>query len=58
LRKKVKTKPVVNYLNRSKARETNKMRLNSKALFHLSIKKENLIIIDDDTVESTHEKKV
>jgi hypothetical protein len=58
LRKKLKSKPIVNYPSRYKTRETNKMKLNSKALFHLDIKKENLIIIDDDIVESTEEEKV
>jgi hypothetical protein len=57
LSKKGKSKPIVNYPSRSKTRETNKLRLNSKALFHPSIKKENVIIIDDDTVESTEEEK-
>jgi hypothetical protein len=33
------------------------MRLNSKALFNPSIKKENGIVIDDDTMESTEEEK-
>jgi hypothetical protein len=39
LSKKGKSKPVVNYPSRSKTRATNKLRLNSKALFHPSIKK-------------------
>jgi hypothetical protein len=47
----------VNYPNISKTRATNKLRLNSKALFHPSIKKENVIIIDDDTMESTEKEK-
>jgi hypothetical protein len=57
LSKTGKNKPVVNYPSRSKTRATNKLRLNSKALFNPSIKKENVIVIDDDTVESTEEEK-
>jgi hypothetical protein len=57
LSKTRKNKPVVNYPSRSKTRATNKLRLNSKALFNPSIKKENVIVIDDDTVESTEEEK-
>jgi len=53
LRKKGKSKKILNSPNRSKTRETNKLRLNSKDLIHPAIKKENLIIIDDDTMEST-----
>jgi hypothetical protein len=56
LSKKGKSKPVVNYPSRSNTSATNKLRLNSKALLHPAIKKENVIIIDDDTVESTEEK--
>jgi hypothetical protein len=41
LSKKGKSKPIVNYPSRSKTRATNKLRLNSKALFHPAIKKEN-----------------
>lgn len=55
LSKKRKSKHVVNYPSRSKTRATNKLRLNSKALFNPSIKKGNVIVIDDDTVESTEE---
>jgi len=47
---------VVDYPSISKTSATNKLRLNSKALFHPAIKKENEIIIDDGTVESTEEK--
>jgi hypothetical protein len=57
LRKKGNIKPVVNYPSKSKTRATNKLRLNSKALFHPSIKKENVIIIDDGTMESKEEEK-
>jgi hypothetical protein len=39
LSKKGKNKPVVNYPSRSKTKETNKLRLNSKSLFNYSIKK-------------------
>jgi hypothetical protein len=39
LSKKGKSKPVVNYPSESKTRETNKLRLNSKAIFHPAIKK-------------------
>ena len=46
----------MNYPSRSNTSATNKLSLNSKALLHPSIKKENVIIIDDDTVESTEEK--
>jgi len=47
----------VNYPSKSKSRETNKLRLNSKAIFHPAIKEENVIIIYVDTVESTEEEK-
>jgi hypothetical protein len=57
LRKKKKSKPIVNYPSRSKTRKTNKMILNSRAIFNPSIKKENVIVIDYDTVESTKEEK-
>jgi hypothetical protein len=57
LSKTRKDKPVVNYPSRSKTRETNKLRLNSKALFNPSIKKQNVIFIDDDTLESTEDEK-
>ena len=39
LSKKGKNKPVVNYPSRSKTKETNELRLNSKYLFNPSIKK-------------------
>jgi len=55
--KKGKSKPIANYPNISKTRTTNKLRLNEKALFHPTIKKENVIIIDDDAVESMEEEK-
>ena len=55
LRKKKKSKPIVNYPSRSKTRKTNKMILNSRAIFNPSIKKENVIVIDDDIVESIEE---
>jgi hypothetical protein len=57
LRKTRKDKPVVNYPRRSKTRTTNNLRLNSKALFNPSIKKDNIIVIDDDTVENTEDEK-
>jgi hypothetical protein len=52
-----KDKPVMNYPSKSKTRATNKFRLNSKALFNPSIKTNNVIVIDDDTMESTGEEK-
>jgi hypothetical protein len=55
--KKRKSKPMVNYPSRSKMRAINKFRFNSKALFHPSTKKTNVIIIDDDIVESTEEER-
>jgi hypothetical protein len=51
-----KGKQVVDYKSRPKTRETNKLRLNSKALFKPSLKKDNLIVIDDDAVEETPKK--
>jgi hypothetical protein len=48
---------VVNYPSRSKTRATNKFKLNSKALFDPSIKTDNVIFIDDDTMESAGEEK-
>jgi hypothetical protein len=50
-------KPMVNYPSRSKTRETNKLRLNSKALFNPCIKIDNVIVIDDDTMEIVGEEK-
>jgi hypothetical protein len=47
----------LNYLSRPKTRAINKLRLNSKSVFHPDIKKENLIILDDDTMENTEEGK-
>jgi hypothetical protein len=38
------------YLNST--RDANKFRLNSKAMFHPSIKKENIIIIEDNSKNS------
>jgi hypothetical protein len=46
--KRSKGKQPVNYLSRPKTRATNKMRLNSKDLFKPYLKKDNLIILDDD----------
>jgi hypothetical protein len=37
---------------RNSTRAANKFRLNSKAMFHPSIKKENLIIIEDNSEDS------
>jgi hypothetical protein len=48
LSKTGKNKPMVNYPSRSKTMATNKLRLNSKAPLNPSIKKENMIVIDDD----------
>jgi hypothetical protein len=47
--KKNKGKQLVSYPSRPKTRPTNKLRLNSKAMFKPSLKKENLIILDDDS---------
>jgi hypothetical protein len=57
LNKTKKNKLVVNYPSRFETRETHKLRLNSKALFNPSIKKENVIVIDDDIVESIEDEK-
>jgi hypothetical protein len=43
----------VDYQSRPKDRETSKLRLNSKALFNPSLKKDNMIILDDDIEEKT-----
>jgi hypothetical protein len=51
------SKKIPDYKSRPKTRETNKLRLNSKALFNPSLKKNNLIILDDDTMEETKEAK-
>jgi hypothetical protein len=51
-----KGKQVVDYRSRPKTRSTNKLRLNSKALFKPSLKKDNLIIIDEDAVEKVPKK--
>jgi hypothetical protein len=44
-----KKKPISKYPRRNSTRAANKFRLNSKAMFHPSIKKENLIIIEDNS---------
>jgi hypothetical protein len=46
----------VNYLSRPKTRPTNKLRLNSKALFKPSLKEDNLIILDEDNIEKIPKK--
>jgi hypothetical protein len=46
----------VDYQSRPKTRETGKLRINSKALFKPSLKKENLIILDDGIEEKTPQK--
>jgi hypothetical protein len=46
---------VSNYPKRATTRAANKLRLNSKALFHPSIKKENLIIIEDNSEDTMEE---
>jgi hypothetical protein len=48
---KGKGKQTVSYPSRPKTRATNKLILNSKALFKPSLKKDNLIILDDDITE-------
>jgi hypothetical protein len=48
---------MVNYPSRSKTRETNKFRLNSKSLFNPSLKEKNVIVINDDTTKSAWEEK-
>jgi hypothetical protein len=53
---KCKGKQTISYPNRPKTRATNKLRLNSKALFKLSLKQDNLIILDDDIIEEIHKK--
>jgi hypothetical protein len=53
---KGKGKQPIKYPNRHKTRATNKLRLNSKALFKPSLKKDNLIILDDDITEEIHKK--
>jgi hypothetical protein len=51
-----KGKRVADYKSRPKTRATNKLRLNSKALFKPSLKKDNLIVLDDDDDEKTTQK--
>jgi hypothetical protein len=55
---KGKGKQPVNYPNRPKTRATNKLRLNSKAMFKPSLKKDNLIILDDDITKEIHKKTI
>jgi hypothetical protein len=43
---------VPKFPRRNSTRAANKFRLNSKAMFHPSIKKENLIIIEDNSEDS------
>jgi hypothetical protein len=50
-----KKTPVPKLPRRNSTRAANKFRLNSKALFHRSIKKENLIIIEDNSEDSKKE---
>jgi len=57
LRKKGKSKHILNYPRGSKTRATNELRLNSKALFQPAIKNFFLIILDDDWEENTKEGK-
>jgi hypothetical protein len=49
-RKRNKGKKHVSYPSRPKTRPKNKLRINSKAPFKPSLKKEKLIIIDDDDI--------
>jgi hypothetical protein len=51
-----KEKEHVNYLIKPKTRAKNKLILNSKALFKPSLKKDNMIILDDDITEKIHKK--
>ena len=44
--------PVSKYPRRNSIRDANKFRLNSKAMFHPSIKKENLIIIEENSEDT------
>jgi hypothetical protein len=50
-----KGKHPVSYPSRPRTRPTNKLRLNSKSMFKPSLKKENLIILDDDNLEKNPE---
>jgi hypothetical protein len=50
-------KKIPDYKSIPKTRATNKLRLNSKSLFNPSLKKNNLIVLDDDTMEETKEAK-
>jgi hypothetical protein len=57
-KKKTKKKePISKYPKINSTRAENKFRLNSKALFHPSIKKENLIIIEDNSEDTMKEVK-
>jgi hypothetical protein len=47
---------VPDYKRRPKTRATNKLRLNSKSLFKPSLKKDNLIVLDDDDDEKITQK--
>jgi hypothetical protein len=51
-----KGKQHVNYPNRPKTIPTNKLKLNSKAMFKPSLKKDNLIILDEDDKEKIPKK--
>jgi hypothetical protein len=54
--KRGKGKQPVTYPSRPKTRPKNKLRLNSKAMFKPSLKKDNLIIIDEDVTEEVLKK--
>jgi hypothetical protein len=56
-KKSKKKEPVSKYPRRNSTRAANKFRLNSKAMFHPSIKKENLIIIEDNSKDTKKEVK-
>jgi hypothetical protein len=53
-----KVKKPLNYLKRPRTITTNKLRLNSKAMFKPSLKKDNLIILDEDDKEKIPKKNI
>jgi hypothetical protein len=54
-KKKIKNTPVPKYPRRNSTRAANKFRLNSKVIFHPFVKKENIIIIEDNSEDSKKE---
>jgi hypothetical protein len=54
--KRHKGKKIVTYPNKPKTRPKNKLRLNSKPIFKLSLNKDNLIILDEEVTNEIPKK--